>query len=49
MRHSTKRYEKTILKEKIYKEAGYSVVSIWEADWKKIKKKLNDCSLNSSL
>jgi hypothetical protein len=34
-----KLYEKTLEKEKIYKENGFIVVSIWENDWKKQKKK----------
>lgn len=31
-------YQKTLKKEKILKQAGYEVVSIWESDWNKIKK-----------
>ena len=30
-------YKKTILKEKAFIDAGYKVVSIWEADWDAMK------------
>lgn len=31
-------YKATLEKEKILREAGYNIISIWESDWLKIKK-----------
>tara|TARA_R110000868_G_scaffold75946_6_gene218856 strand:+ start:29682 stop:30599 length:918 start_codon:yes stop_codon:yes gene_type:complete len=33
-------YKRTMLKEQIYKEANYNVISIWEQDFKKLIKKV---------
>jgi hypothetical protein len=31
-------YKRTLEREKIIKEAGYKLITIWESDWLKIKK-----------
>lgn len=33
-------YQKTLEKERILKEAGYNIISIWESDWNKLKKEI---------
>jgi G:T-mismatch repair DNA endonuclease (very short patch repair protein) len=33
-------YEKTLEKEKVLKNAGYKLITIWENDWRKIEKEL---------
>ena len=31
-------YQKTLTREKLFKEAGYNIISIWEKDWKELNK-----------
>ena len=33
-------YQKTLDREKVLKQAGYNLITIWENDWNKIKKKV---------
>lgn len=35
-----KLYQETIKREKLIKSAGYKLITIWEDEWKKLKKKL---------
>jgi hypothetical protein len=35
-------YQRTILRENFLKAAGYNIISIWESDWKELKRRLKN-------
>lgn len=39
-------YQATIERERIFKEAGYNIINIWEDDWKKLKITSNQSKMN---